>query len=615
MLTHEPTDAPRRPPVSPNTVRAVAFGLLVLATFAAFFVVQRIKREPADVGFARITPLFSPNGDGRLDRARVGFQLRTTDTVSLRVIDHGGDVVRTLIANRRVPAGTRVRAVWNGRDDAGRIVPDGVYDYRVNLQDQGRAVPLPRGVRVDTTAPRPRVQRIGGDNRGPDILPQPDGQPVLIRFYNPARNDPTELMVYRTNPDPRQVFRTVVPGGQRAFVYDGRDSAGRPLTPGTYVVALRVRDRAGNVGTAPGPLPPKAGYGERLSGHGGITVRALAAQPPLEPAIAQSPTTFGVDARGRRFAWSLRRAGRGRPYREGRPRTLPVVKIDAPKTDQSGLYLFEAHTRAHQTTVPLAVQAVKTQKVLVVLPAITWQGRNPVDDDGDGWPNTLTGGLPVRRERVFAGGLPADLVQRVAPLLIYLDRAGLKYDLTTDLGLATNEGPRLENHTGVVLAGDMRWLPASVQRSLRRFVRAGGKVATFGIDSLRRQVRVTPTRLVAPTAAARTDAFGATLGPLVRRPGTTLTIFNDEIDLFAGNVFGGTGVFSGYDAYEETESVGSGAKVVASAVTGDGKKVIVAERLGQGLVIRFGLPQLPQRLGRPGNESELVRRTWTLLSQ
>jgi hypothetical protein len=32
-------------------------------------------------------------------------------------------------------------------------------------------------------------------------------------------------------------------------------------------------------------------------------------------------------------------------------------------------------------------------------------------------------------------------------------------------------------------------------------------------------------------------------------------------------------------------------------------------------VIRFGLPQLTERLGTPGNETELVRRTWTLLSQ
>jgi hypothetical protein len=166
-----------------------------------------------------------------------------------------------------------------------------------------------------------------------------------------------------------------------------------------------------------------------------------------------------------------------------------------------------------------------------------------------------------------------------------------------------------------VLAGSERWLPAAQQTALRRFVRGGGKLASFGIESLRRQVRLTRTQLVSPTAPASTDAFGATLRAPVRRPGTTLTIFNDDIDLFAGDVYGGTGVFSNYDEYEETAAVGPGAEVVASAATEDGRKVIVAERLGDGLVIRFGLPQLTERLGTPGNETELVRRTWTLLSR
>ncbi len=54
---------------------------------------------------------------------------------------------------------------------------------------------------------------------------------------------------------------------------------------------------------------------------------------------------------------------------------------------------------------------------------------------------------------------------------------------------------------------------------------------------------------------------------------------------------------------------------MASAATDDGRQVIVAEKVGDGLVIRFGLPQITQRLGDPGNETELVRRTWTLLSR
>jgi hypothetical protein len=291
------------------------------------------------------------------------------------------------------------------------------------------------------------------------------------------------------------------------------------------------------------------------------------------------------------------------------------VAIDAPDVDRSGLYLFEAHTRNASTTVPFPVQAVKTQKVLVVLPAITWQGLNPLDDDGDGWPNTLSHGLAVRKERILVDGLPEDLVKHIAPLLIYLDRQGLKYDITTDLALAEGIGPRLENHTGVVLAGDTRWLPASTQKSLVSWVRKGGKLATFGVDSLRRQVRLSKNRILAPTEAAATDAFGAKLGKLTDEPATTLTIFKDDISLFAGNVYGGTGVFAGYDQFEPLQSTGSGGEVVASAATDDGRQVIVAEKVGDGLVIRFGLPQLTERLGAPGNETELVRRTWTLLSQ
>lgn len=597
-------------------LRGAAFALLVVATFAAFFVVQRIKREPPDVRRAVISPLFSPNGDGRLDRASASFKLERPDTVTVRVIDDGGDVVRTLLANRSFGRQQRVTVRWDGRDERGRRVPDGIYRYRVNLEDQGRAVLLPRGVRVDTSGPRPRVQRIGRDNAGPDILPNPGGVPSTIRFYNPARSQPTEVLIYRTSPGRSRepVWETTLPGGVRSLKWDGTSQAGEPLPPGTYVVALRTRDLAGNAGSS-FRLPPDPGYGEGLPGRGGITIRRIGAQPTLEPTIGGSAATFGVDARGRTFAWSVRRVGVQEPYREGRPRTGPIVAIDAPDVEESGLYLFEAHTRAVQTQVPFPVQAVQTRKVLVVLPAITWQGRNPVDDDGDGWPNTLTHGLPVRKERVLADGLPEDLVTRVAPLLISLDRAGLRYDLTTDLALASDVGPRLEGHTGVVLAGDTRWLPADTQKALVRFVRRGGKLASFGVESLRRQVRLTKTSIVDPTEASRTDAFGATLRPLASEPDTTLTIFDDQINLFAGDVYGGTGVFSGYDVFEETASVGDDAEIVASAATDDGRQVIVAERLGEGLVIRFGLPQLLERLGSPGNETELVRRTWTLLSR
>jgi hypothetical protein len=251
--------------------------------------------------------------------------------------------------------------------------------------------------------------------------------------------------------------------------------------------------------------------------------------------------------------------------------------------------------------------------VLVVLPAILWQGLNPVDDDGDGMPNTLDRGLPVARERVLFGGLPQDLVERVAPLLIFLDRERLRYDITTDLALAAGDGPPLEGHRGVVLAGDERWLPGRLQRALRDYVRRGGRLATFGVDSLRRDVRLTPRRLLDPTTPAPDDALGFRPRPLARRP-ATLTVADDEIDLFRGDVFGGTGVFEDVRGFEPIAPP-AGAKVLAQATTEGGEAAILAARIGRGLAIRIGLTDLPGRLSRPGNESALVKRTWELLSR
>jgi hypothetical protein len=50
-------------------------------------------------------------------------------------------------------------------------------------------------------------------------------------------------------------------------------------------------------------------------------------------------------------------------------------------------------------------------------------------------------------------------------------------------------------------------------------------------------------------------------------------------------------------------------------VTPDTKAVIVAARFGGGLVIRTGLPDFASHLKADVNVSELMGRTWTLLSR
>jgi len=619
--------APPAPASSTAKAAMVGFALLVVATVAAFFVAQRLKHSPSvvqDVGintYGPPPPVFSPNGDGRRDHVRVGLMLKQADDVTLTVVDRDGDAVKTLVDDRRLPAYKRLWGVpWDGTDEAGRTVPDGRYKIRITLRDQGRSILYPTSIVKDTTPPRPRVRSIGpGRAYGPEIWPNAQGEPVTAHF-DPASRYAPKVLVFRTAPGRvRQVLEQDLKPGATSWTWDPK---GR--SPGTYLVALQWRDPAGNVGTS----VPLGGNGlpvldrGRLPGRGGVTVRYLGARAPVTPVKARDDVELRVDSLTR-YTWTVRRLGAGRPVDRGGPKRGDTVKIGAPG-GVSGVYLFEARTRARTTTVPFAVQARRPvagtaaapRGVLVVLPVMTWQGGNAVDDDGDGAPNTLALGARAKLYRDYAGdGLPRGFTANEAPALLWLDRNRRRYDLTTDAALLAGAGPALTGHAGVLVPGDARWLPSALRRRLRAFVRRGGTVVSLGTDSLRRTVTLDGKgRLAKPGPERVTDLFGARIGALVRRP-TSLSIYKDDKStlLFQG----GSGAFPGIDAYEPTIGLGGPGRLLSDAVTPDGRAVIIAARYGKGRIIRTGFPAFASRLASHDDPavSALMARMWTLLSR
>ncbi len=605
---------------------ALAFGLLVAATFAAFFVAQNLKSGPSILQQVGVYPVVSPNGDGRKDGARISFKTRETDDVRIDVLDDAGDEVATIFEDR-IGRYTPTQVRWDAKVD-GEPVPDGRYRYRVTLRTQGRSVVVPKSFVVDTEPPSPRVVGIGpvqSTRPQPELLPNPDGHPARVVFDAPGTN--VKIRLFKTGPGPvRPVMEAVdLPEGATSWAWDGT-VGGRRVSPGTYLVVVESRDIAGNVGTSV-PLDrrglPRAEFASGFPGRGGITVRYLGVQPPVEPTRAGERGVFGVDARQERYTWNLRKVGEPEVRKRGSG-TRAQLGIAAPE-GEGGVFLLEVRTRTRSVRVPWVVRpqtpiigtTSDRRGVLVVLAMGTWQGLNPVDDDGDGLADTLERGLPVRLQRVLVGdgtGLPIGFAEREAPLLAHLARTGRRFDVTTDVALAAGRGPRpADGYRGVVLPGDTRWLAPTAARRLRSFVRDGGVLATFGVDSLRREVRLTPRlRLIEPTAPAEADLFGARAAPLSRGP-VTLTEIVDGLDLFDGT----PGAFEAGERFEVTTGIGPDARRLSAAVTPAGRPVILGTRFGSrgGRLLRIGLPTLPSRLSSDPDLAQLVRNAWILLSR
>ncbi|MDO9354211.1 MAG: hypothetical protein Q7T55_10975 [Solirubrobacteraceae bacterium] len=379
------------------------------------------------------------------------------------------------------------------------------------------------------------------------------------------------------------------------------------MAQGTYVVAVHAKDRVGNVGWSTGSADPVAPFGGRLQGRGGVTVRYLAAQSTQAPIAAGERAELGVISAGRKYDWSIRRVGERRARSEGSSRKV-LLRPKVP-SGPSGLHILDVKTKDRTAQATILTQGRKEQKILVVIPQASLTGSQLVDDDGDGAPDTLDRGVPVQTARVPVDSeLPLDMRERIAPLMVALDRKDRRYDLTTDLALARGTGPELTGHDGVVLAGTTAYLDAKVQSRLVTWVKRGGRLWVAEPGSLRRSVRTTDSALLDPTQPSRLDPFGFELAPLQQV--SAVEVASDRAKLLRGT----DGRFEGPLTVEPILRNPTGAGLLAEATTpGGGQAVLTAVRVERGAVVRSGISGLGANSLRDPDSREFVRQLWSFL--
>jgi hypothetical protein len=214
-----------------------ALALALLAGSAlAFAYTERLKVEPSPITGTRVDKVFSPVCGCATRVARISIRLRKPATVTLDILDSANRVVRTVVRDDRRPVG-RVTYRWDGRDEAGRVLPEARYRPRVRLAEHGRTIVLPNPMRIDVTRPsirlvsvRPSVFSPNGDRRNDRIT---------AAYEMGERATPVLLA---------DGLRRVVGRFQRRsgkLEWRG-DGDGPELRQGVVEISMRATDEAGN---------------------------------------------------------------------------------------------------------------------------------------------------------------------------------------------------------------------------------------------------------------------------------------------------------------------------------------------------------------------------------
>ena len=219
-------------------VAIVALFVLAIGIFVLPFA---FPTPPPIVTRFQATLLFSPDGDGRREDAKVNVRLSEPADVTVEV-QKDGETARRLITARSSPRGW-VRKSWNGRDDAGEGLTDGTYALKLRVRAGRKQFNTTRTLVIDTAAPRPEQLTVESATLGDAgtgecrvTFSSRDPGSVVLEALRPGSDEPLR----------RLGARPVRPEEPVRWRWDGSRADGGKVPPGLYTIRASLSDPARN---------------------------------------------------------------------------------------------------------------------------------------------------------------------------------------------------------------------------------------------------------------------------------------------------------------------------------------------------------------------------------
>jgi flagellar hook assembly protein FlgD/outer membrane protein OmpA-like peptidoglycan-associated protein len=187
---------------------------------------------------------FSPNGDGAKDAVSFGVKAPATgiEKWSLVVSDKTGPR-RTFSGKLSVPE----TMVWDGKDDAGAVLPEGGYTAKLDILYVNGNNPKAESpvITIDVTPPSAAAKAEY------DVFsPNGDGNKDTVTIFQDTSEELFWTGTVKDSAD-REARATVWRGkADPKWAWDGRGESGAPLPDGGYRYSLATTDRAGNTGAS-----------------------------------------------------------------------------------------------------------------------------------------------------------------------------------------------------------------------------------------------------------------------------------------------------------------------------------------------------------------------------